>query len=65
MLFITEKQTPLIPLSFYNQTVFQKFERSFFYQVAIDVKSVSTFEKCHLVAELKLKIIASYVSKYP
>ena len=34
---------------------FQKSERSFFDQVAIDAESVLTFEKCPLVAELKLK----------
>ncbi len=53
----TKKQTPLVhfPGLFYNQTIFQKFERSFFDQVAIDAKSVLTFEKRPLVAELKLK----------
>ncbi len=42
MLVITEKQTPLVRFAwlFYNQTVFQKFERTFFDQVAIDAKSV-------------------------
>ena len=58
MLVITEKQTPLVRFAwlFDNQTVFQKFERTFFDQVAIDAKSVSTFKKCPLVAELKLKM---------
>ncbi len=58
MLVITENQTPLVHFAplFFNQTVFQKFERTFFDQVVIDAKSVSTFEKCHLVAELKLKM---------
>ena len=42
---------------FYNQTVFQKCECSFFDQVAIDAKSVPTFEKCYLVAELKLTML--------
>ena len=41
---------------FYNGAVFQKSESSFLDQVAIDVKSVLTFENCPLVAELKLKI---------
>ena len=43
---------------FYNQTVFQNFERSFFDQVAIDAKNVFhlAFEKSPLVAELKLKM---------
>ncbi len=40
---------------FHNQTIFQKFERTFFDQVAIDAKSVLTFEKRPLVVELKLK----------
>ena len=37
MLVITKKPTPLVRFAwlFYNQTVFQKFERSFFDQVAI------------------------------
>ncbi len=53
----TKNHTPLVcfPRLFYNQTVFQKFERPFFDQVAIDAKDVLTFEKCPLVAELKLK----------
>ncbi len=53
----TKNQTPLVRFAslFYNQTVFQKFERTFFDQVAIDAKNVLTFEKRHLVAELKLK----------
>ena len=38
---------------FYNQTVFKKFEHTFFDQVARDAKSVLTFEKRPLVAELK------------
>ncbi len=29
---------------FFNQTVFQKFERTFFDQVAINGKGVTTFE---------------------
>ena len=41
---------------FYNKAIFQKSNRSFFDQVAIDSKSVLTFEKCPLVAELKSKI---------
>ena len=50
--------TPLVrfALYFHYQAVFQKFERSFFDQVAVDAKSVSTFENRPLVAELKLKI---------
>ena len=50
--------TPLVrfALYFHYQAVFQKFERSFFDQVAVDVKSVLTFENRPLVAELKLKI---------
>ncbi len=42
MLVITEKQTPLVRFAwlFDNQTVFQKFERTFFDQVAIDSKNV-------------------------
>ncbi len=46
MLVITKKKltTPVrFAWLFYNQTVFQKFERTFFDQVAIDAKSVSTF----------------------
>ncbi len=43
-------------ISFYNQAIFQKSERIFFDQVAIDAKSVLTFEKRHLVVELKLKV---------
>ena len=58
MLVVTEKQTPLVHVAwlFDNQTVFQKFDRTFFDQVAIDGKSVSTFKKCPLVAELKLQM---------
>ena len=39
---ITEKQTPLTCFAclFYSQTVFQKFERSFFDQVVIDCQNV-------------------------
>ncbi len=50
--------TPLVrfALYFHYQAVFQKFERSFFDQVAIDAKNASTFENRPLVAELKLKI---------
>ncbi len=57
MLVITKKLTPLVRFAwlFHNQTVFQKFEHNFFYQVAIDAKSVLTFEKRPLVVELKLK----------
>ncbi len=57
MLVITKKLTPLVRFArlFYNQTVFQKFERTFFDQVAIDANSVLTFKKCPLVVELKLK----------
>ena len=57
MLVITKIQTPLVRFGwlFYNQTVFQKFERTFFDQVAIDAKSVLTFEKRPLVVELKLE----------
>ncbi len=59
MLVITKKLTPLVRFAwlFYNQTISQKFERrpTFFDQVAIDAKSVLTFEKCPLVVELKLK----------
>ena len=38
----TKNQTPLVCFAwlFYNQTVFQKFERSFFDQVVIDAKNV-------------------------
>ena len=58
MLVITEKQTPLVRFAWliYNQTIFQKFECTFFDQVAIDAKHVSTFKKCPLVAELKLQM---------
>ncbi len=37
-----KKQTPLVQFAqlFYNQTVFQKFECSFFDQVVIDAKNV-------------------------
>ncbi len=49
--------TPLVrfALYFHYQAVFQKFERSFLDQVAIDAKSASTFENCPLMAELKFK----------
>ena len=52
-----KKHTPLVRFAsyFYNQTVFQKSECTFFDQVAIDDKNVSTFEKRPLVAELKFK----------
>ena len=42
MLVITEKHTPLVRFAwlFDNQTVFQKFECTFFDQVAIDSKNV-------------------------
>ncbi len=52
------KHTPLVHFAWllYNQTIFQKFERSFFDQVAIDSKNVQTFERHPLVAELKLKV---------
>ncbi len=45
MLVITKKLTPLVRFAwlFYNQTVFQKIECTFFDQVAIDAKSVSAF----------------------
>ncbi len=51
---ITKNLTPLVRFAwlFYNQTVFQKFERTFFDQVAIDAKDVLTFEKRRLVVEL-------------
>ena len=54
----TKNLTPLVHFAclFYNQMVFQKFEHTFFDEVAIDAKSVLTFEKCPLVAELKLKM---------
>ena len=54
---ITKIQTPLVRFArlFHNQTVFQKFECTFFDQVDIDAKSVLTFEKRPLVTELKLK----------
>ncbi len=54
----TKNLTPLVCFAslFYNQTVFQKFERTFFDQLAIDAKNVLTFEKRSLVAELKLKM---------
>ena len=35
----------------------QKFERSFFDQVAVDAKSVLKFEERPLVAQLKLKVL--------
>ncbi len=44
-----------MPDIFYNRTVFQNFECTFFDQVALDVNSVLTFEKRPLVVELKLK----------
>ncbi len=57
MLVITKKLTPLVRFAwlFYNQTAFQKFERTYFDQVARDAKSVLTFEKRPPVVELKLK----------
>ena len=50
---IMKIHTPLVrfALYFHNQAGFQKFEHSFFDQVAIDIKSVLTFENCPLVAE--------------
>ena len=50
-----KKHTSLIRFAsyFHKQTVFQKCERSFFDQTAIDAKSVLTFENGPLVAELK------------
>ena len=53
-----KKHTPLVrfALYFHNQAIFQKSERSFFDQVAIDAKSALTFENRPLVAELKLKM---------
>ncbi len=61
---ITKNQTPLTRFAqlFYNQTVYQKSERCFFDQVSKDDKSVLTFEKCPLVAELKLKTPTIVVS---
>ena len=55
---ITKNCTPLVYFGwlFYNQSVFKKFERTFFDQVAIDEKNVLTFEKRPLVTELKLKM---------
>ncbi len=41
---------------FFKQTVFQKSEGRFFDKGPIDVKSVLTFEKWSLMAELKLKM---------
>ncbi len=57
MLVITKNLTPLVRFAwlFYNQTVFEKFECTFLDQVAIDAKSVLTFEQRPLVVELKLK----------
>ena len=50
--------TPLVRFAvyFHYWAVFQKFERSFFDQVAIDDKSALTFENCPLVEELKFKM---------
>ncbi len=55
---ITKNLTPLLRFAwlFYNKIVFKKFEHTFFDQVTVDAKRVSTFEKCPLVAELKLKM---------
>ena len=59
LLYMVQKplqiRPPLVHFArlFYNQTVFQKFERSFFDQVTTDAKNVLTFEKRPLVAELK------------
>ncbi len=56
---MTKNQTPLTRFAwlFYTQVqvVYQKSERRFFYQVTRDDKSMSTFKKRPLVAELKLK----------
>ncbi len=54
---ITKNLTPLVCFAwlFYNQIVSQKLECTFFDQVAINAKSVLTFEMRPLVEELKLK----------
>ncbi len=41
---------------FYQEMIYQKSEWYFFDQGSIDGKSEVKVEKCHLVAELKLKI---------
>ncbi len=52
-----KKQTPLDILFDYSTTrpSFKHLKLIFFYQVAVDGESVSTFKKRPLVAELKLK----------
>ncbi len=52
-----KRQNPLVcfPSYFHIKAVFQKSERSFFDQVAIDAKSILTFENCLLVAVMKFK----------
>ena len=52
---VTKNQTPRSAGLLLNEIVFQKFECSFFDRVAIDAKSVFTFEKHPMVAEVKLK----------
>ena len=42
---------------FYQATMYQKSEWYFFDQGSIDGKSEVKVEKCHLVAELKLKML--------
>ncbi len=51
-----KKCTPLVHFAayFHNQTIFKKSERTFFDQVAIDAKSVLTFENCPLMSELTI-----------
>ncbi len=53
-----KKHTPFVrfALYFHNQAIFQKSERSFFNQLAIDAKSALTFDNHPLVLELKFKM---------
>ncbi len=53
-----KNHTPLVGFASYflNQAIFQKSERRFLDQVAIDAKSALTFENRPLVAELKFKM---------
>ncbi len=58
MMLKHRKTYPLVCFAslFYNQTIFKKIECCFFDQVAINDKSVVTFEKCPLVAQLNLRV---------
>ncbi len=58
MMLKSQKTDPLVrfALLYYNQTIFQKFKRTVFDQVAIDAKNEISFEMRPLMAELKFKM---------